>query len=161
MALKLTKAKLKTDFEYVPLSEKGTENPFTVLFDSIGLDSLAELQDAAIRVSKDGEYNISLNTLNYEVLKLAITGWKHVEADAGPIRFKRDNKGATDSSLVLIPADMRSEIATIIIEVSKDLPNAEEYLKELENLAAESDDYEDEEVIDEPKTPKAKKWLVL
>ena len=91
MALKLTKAKLTTNFEYVPLVQKGEDKPFTVQFERISLDTLAELQDSAIRVSKDGEYSISINTLNYAVIKLAMTGWKNVETNDGPIRFKRDN----------------------------------------------------------------------
>ena len=162
MALKLSKAKLTTNFEYVPLVQKGEDKPFTVQFESIPLDALAELQDSAIRVSKDGEYSISINSLNYAVIKLAVTGWKNVETEEGPIRFKRDNRGATDGSLALIPADMRNEIATIIIEVSKDLPNAEEYLDELTKLAKEDDEDELVDEIPEPietptKKPRAKK----
>ena len=157
MALTLTKSKLKTEFEYAPISQKGEDKPFTVKFTAIPLDSLAELQDAALKVSKDGEYNMSINTLNYATIKLALTGWYNIEADDGPIRFKRDNNGATDGSLALIPGDIRNELATIIIEVSKDLPNAEEYLKELE-LLAEDDEVEDEVVEEEvvEETPKRK-----
>ncbi len=157
MALTLTRAKLKTNFEYVPITEKGTDAPFTIVFDSIGLDTLAELQDAAIRVSKDGEYSISINTLNYAVLKLALVGWKNVNTDDGPIRFKRDNNGATDSSLALIPGDMRNELATIILEVSKDLPNAEDYLATLDELASEDEDTEEDETPAQEETPKPKR----
>ena len=159
MALTLTKSKLKTEFEYAPISQKGEEKPFTVKFTAIPLDALAELQDAALKVSKDGEYNMSINTLNYSTIKLALTGWFNIEADDGPIRFKRDNNGATDGSLALIPGDIRNELATIIIEVSKDLPNAEEYLKELDLLARDEDENEDTEVVEEvqKRKPRAKK----
>jgi len=153
MALTLSKAKLKTDFEYSPLSEKLEEAPFTVMFTALPLDVLAKLQDSALSVSKDGEYNVSINSLNHSVLKLAITGWKNIGTEEAPIRLKRDDNGATDSSLTLIPGDMRSELATIIIEVSKDLPNAEDYLAELDKLARE--DVEEEEV--EEVTPKPKR----
>ena len=125
------------------------EIPFTVHFEALGLDTLAELQDSAIRVSKDGEYSISINTLNYAVIKRALTGWENVEAQDGPVRFKRDNNGATDSSLALIPGDIRSELATIIVEVSKDLPNAEEYLEELDRLSKEAFEEDQGEVAEE------------
>ncbi len=137
MALTVAKAKLKTSFEYTPIIEKGNDKPFTVMFEALPLDALATLQDDAIRVSQDGRYSVSINSLNYAVLKEALTGWKNVEADDGPVRFKRDNAGASEGSLALIPADMRSELATVIVEVSKDLPNAEEYLNELDRLALE------------------------
>lgn len=150
MALTVTKAKLQTNFEYIPLTQKGEDKPFTVYFDAIKLDDLAELQDAAIRINKDGEYSISINTLNYAVIKEALTGWANISDDKGSIRFKRDDKGATDSSLVLIPGDIRNELATIIVEVSKDLPNAVEYLAELSNLATDTgSDYEDEDKTDD------------
>jgi len=143
MALNVSKAKLKTDFEYIPLSQKGEDKPFTVTFKAISLDVLAELQDAAVRVSKDGEYSISINTLNYNVLKEALIGWQNVESEKdGPVRFKRDNLGATDGSLSLIPGDIRSELSTVIVEVSKDLPNAEAYLSELNKLGLEDDEDE-------------------
>ena len=161
MALSVSKARLTTSFKYIPTAQKMEEIPFTVHFEAIPLDSLAELQDSAIRVSKDGEYSISINTLNYAVIKEALTGWENVEADDGPVRFKRDNRGATDGSLALIPGDIRSELATIIVEVSRDLPNAEEYLAELDKLSREAQDEEDEgeaveEVKAKPKT-RAKK----
>lgn len=156
MALTIKKSKLKTDFSYVPLTQKGNDKPFTVQFEALPLDTLAELQDAAIRVSKDGEYSISINTLNYAVIKKAIMGWNNVEDDNGPVRFKRDNRGATDSSLALIPADIRSELATVIVEVSKDLPNAEAYLEELDALAQEdAEEIEVEPVTPKPRTKKA------
>ena len=144
MALTVSKAKLTTDFEYIPLSQKGEDTPFKVNFTAIKLDALAELQDAAIRINKDGEYSVSINTLNYAVIKEGLTGWSNIADDTGPIRFKRDNNGATDSTLSLIPGDIRNELATVIVEVSKDLPNAAEYLVELERLSKEEADYEDE-----------------
>jgi len=150
MALTISRAKPITDFEYVPLAEKLESAPFTVLFSAIPLDTLAKLQDAALSVSKDGEYNISINSLNHSVLKLALTGWKNIGTEDAPIRFKRDSNGASDGSLTLIPGDIRSEIATIIIEVSKDLPNAEEYLAELNKLAMEDVEDEDEQKEAEP-----------
>jgi len=164
MALTVTKAKLQNSFEYVPLTEKGQEKPFTILFDALPLDVLALLQDDAIKVSQDGGYSVSINTLNYSVIKQAITGWKNVEADDGPVRFKRDNNGATDGSLALIPGDIRTELATIIVEVSKDLPNAVEYLAELTKLAedeaaelADESGIEDKEKEVKPTTRKTKK----
>jgi len=165
MALTVSKAKLKTSFIYVPTAEKMEDRPFKVHFEAIPLDSLAELQDAAIRVSKEGEYSISINTLNYAVIKEALIGWENVESDAGVVQFKRDHKGATDNTLALIPGDIRSELATIIVEVSKDLPNAEEYLEQLDRLSKEAyeeareDEAEDEpaEVVEEVKAkPKAR-----
>lgn len=157
MALQVTKAKLETSFEYVPLSQKGEDNPFTIQFEAIKLDELAELQDSAIRINKDGEYSVSINTLNYAVIKAALTGWSNISDDKGAIRFKRDDKGATDSSLSLIPGDIRNELATIIVEVSKDLPNAEEYLAELDKLGQDADegDYEEEAPVKKPRAKKA------
>ncbi len=154
MALKINKAKPKTSYEYVPIIEKGVDNPFTIMFDRIPLDELAVLQDDALSVNKEGEYSISINTLNYQVLKLALTGWKNVETDEGVVIFKRDNAGTSDGSLSLIPGDIRGELATVIIEVSKDLSNAEEYLKELEKLAVEDNEEEEDVVEEKPKTTK-------
>jgi len=151
MALKVTKAKLNTEFRYTPLSEAGEDKPFTVYFTAISLDKLAALQDAALKVDSSGAYSVSVNTLNYEVLKTALTGWENVESDNGPVAFKRTNEGTTEGSLALIPTEMRNEIATVIVEVSRDLPNAEEYLKTLTDLAADAA----EEVAEERETEKA------
>ena len=158
MSLQVKNAKLETNFEYIPLSQKGEDSPFTIRFEALKLDNLAELQDSAIRIDKDGNYSVSINSLNYAVLKAGLTDWENISDDKGHIRFKRDNNGATDSSLALIPGDIRNELATIIVEVSKDLPNAEEYLAELEKLSAEDSDYVEEIVEEKPvKKPRAKK----
>jgi hypothetical protein len=155
MALTITKAKPKSSFEYTPISQKGEDKPFTVLFDALPLDVLASLQDDAIKVSQDGGYNVSINTLNYAVIKTALTGWENVEAADGPVRFKRDHNGVTDGTLSLIPGDIRTELATIIVEVSKDLPNAEEYLSELDKLTDEElEDQEQEQEVEVKETKK-------
>ncbi len=155
MALTVAKAKFRTDFTYIPMSQKGVDKPFTVMFNSIPLDRLAVLQDEAIKVSPNGEYSMSINTLNYKVLIESLTGWKNVETEDGPVYFKRDNSGASESSLALIPADIRGELSTIIVEVSKDLPNAENYLKELDKLMEEgAEEIKEEEAEPKPTTTK-------
>ena len=153
MALTLKNSKLKTTFDYTPISQLGEDKPFSVRFNIIALDALAKLQDDALTVNKDGEYNISVNTLNYEVLKQSLIAWSNIEDDKGPIRFKRDNAGTTDSTLQLIPAEIRSELATIIVEVSKDLPNAEDYLAEVGKIAEDELEDEDNEEEAEEKVP--------
>lgn len=138
MGLKVNNASFKTTFEYVPLAQRGEKKPFTIIFEALKMDKLAKLKDNAMRVDENGNYTVSLNTLNYEVLKSGIVGWKNIEDAKGAVKFKSDKQGASDESLTLIPIDIRNEIATIIVEVSNDLPNAEEYLAEIDRLFAES-----------------------
>jgi len=125
MAL-ITKNKTFDDtYEYTPVNQRGEEKPFSVTFKRIPLDVLAVLQDEAVALSQSGTYTINVNSQYLKTLKYALTGWKNVNDGKKDIKFRIVHGEASDESLGIIPPELRAEIASIIIEVSKDPANAD------------------------------------
>jgi len=128
MALTLTKITPQDEYTYIPESQRGETKPFSVTFKRIPLDKLAVLQDESIGIKQSGTYTININSQHYNALKVALVGWSNITEGKKAIKFRIVRGVASDESLELLPADIRAEIASVIIEVSKDPSNADEYL---------------------------------
>ena len=128
MALVLNKVILEEEYEYIPESQKGEDKPFTVKFKRIPLDKLAELQDESIGIRQSGTYTININSQHYNALKLSLIGWDNIMDGKKPLKFRILRNLASDESLEMIPTEIRTEIASVIIEVSKNPADADLYL---------------------------------
>jgi len=125
MALTFKTKKIQDTFTYIPEDQRGEEKPFSVEFKRIPLDVLAELQDESIGLSQSGTYTININQQHLKALKYALIGWDNINDGKKPIKFRIVHNEASDESLEVLPPELRAEIASVIIEVSKDPANAD------------------------------------
>jgi hypothetical protein len=129
MALTLTKTKLQDTYTYIPEDQRGEEKPFSVEFKRIPLDELADLQDKSFVLTQSGSYTISINTQHLNALRYALVGWDNITDDKGKaFKFRIVHNEASEESLELLPPELRAEIASVIIEVSKNPANADSIL---------------------------------
>jgi len=77
MPLKITK---KSDgYEYIPLTERGTENPFTVSIKRIMPRQFTILEDKMAKINKDESISFTTGSFNWEVLKKGTAGWSNLQ----------------------------------------------------------------------------------
>ncbi len=126
MALIITK---QEEYTYIPLTERGDKKPFTVTFKRLDVRALAALEDGFVNLK--GENNISLQqgSYNYKAVKTGITSWINLTDGKTDYPVKTNKRSEVlDECLDLLPANMLTEIATVIVGVSKDPANAEDFL---------------------------------
>jgi len=140
MALVLNNVKLEDEYEYIPESQREEDKPFTVRFKRIPLNKLAELQDESIGIRQSGTYTININSQHYTALKLALIGWSNIMDGKKELKFRIVHGVASDESLEILPTELRTEIASVIIEVSKDPANADVYLTDKDNEDTDGSD---------------------
>lgn len=143
MALKISKSNFETDYTYIPVSERGEAKPFSISFKRIPLDKLALIQDEAITIKQSGTYALNINSQYYNILKMALTGWENITEGKKEIKFRIVHGVASDESIEILPADIRAEIASVILDVSRDPSNADAYLKDEVEIYGEEEDGED------------------
>lgn len=129
MALNISKTSFDSEYTYIPLAERGEDKPFSVTFNRIPLDKLAVIQDDAITVKQSGAYALNINSQYYNILKFALTGWENITEGKKAIKFRIVHGVASNESLEILPSDIRAEIASVILDVSRDPSNADVYLK--------------------------------
>jgi len=127
MALKISKQK---EYEYTPLQFREDEKPFKVWFKPLTASELASLEDNLIELNPTSNSMViragshDLNVLRYSLLR-----WEGVEDEKGnPIKLDIVDGVVQDESLEQIPLSIRSEIAGVINNVSKDPDNSDLYL---------------------------------
>ena len=128
MALKITK---KSDgYEYIPLTERGSKDPFTVKVKRIMPRQFTILEDKMAKINKDESISFTTGSFNWEVLKKGTDGWLNLQDENGKeIKCIKSGAGEIlDSSLDLLPLAILTEIANVIVGISKDPDNAEVYL---------------------------------
>jgi len=119
----------KSEYTYIPKSQRGDKNPFSVTFKRLDITTASTIQDMSLNIQNDGSYTINANIQNLEALKHALTGWNNIFDDKGKqVKFRIVRNLADLECLEFIPHDLRTEIANIIFEVSKDIQNADDIL---------------------------------
>jgi len=147
------------EFKYIPYSERGGDNPFTVTFKILGVAQLAKLDDGLISVVENEGMSIRRGTYSYRAVKTALVSWENIGDGEKDIPLIKSGKGEVeDTSLAYIPSSILDEIANVIIACSKNPSLADVYLGNIKDEEAPQDieDIEGtEEVVEEAKKPKA------
>ena len=115
-----------TTFEYVPESDRDSENPTAFSLRTLTIRELTKIEDKVTRVSQNEnteEVTISVftGTQSLESLRAGLRGWKNFcDAKGNEIEFVADKKGIPkDETLSLIPADIRQELSSEILSRSR------------------------------------------
>ena len=137
MALKTTSN--VADYEYIPLSERADKKPFTVKIKRILPRQFTILEDKMAKINKDESISFTTGSFNWEVLKKGTTGWENlVDEKNKEIKPLKNGQGEIlDSSLDLLPLSIITEIANVIVGISKDPDNAEVYLGSVDETASD------------------------
>ena len=125
-----TQRKQSDGYEYIPLSERADKKPFTVNIKRILPRQFSILEDKMARINADESISFTTGSFNWEVLKKGTTGWKNLlDEDGKEIRPAKNGQGEIlDASFDLLPLSIITEIANVIVGISKDPENAGVYL---------------------------------
>ena len=147
----------KKEYDFIPVSERGQDEPFTVVLQPLGVRQMAKLEDGYVLIHNDSsaqsQGSISLNqgSYNTRALKAGIVSWRNLKDGAGvdyPAR-KSGNGEVLDESLNLLPPAVLTEIANVIVAISK-------YPEDADTLVGTAVEEEVEEVIKDTKPSKPK-----
>jgi len=128
MALKV-KTKIE-EYEYIPLSERDQENPFTIKLRRLTPKEFSFIEDKMLKMYGDASMAYTSGTYNWNVVKKGIIGWENlIDEDNKPIKIVIGSDGVTDDSLNFIPPDIISEVAAVIVALTKDPDDAKTILQ--------------------------------
>jgi hypothetical protein len=126
----LTIKKRDDTYEFIPLSERGEENPFTVIIRRLPPKQFTILEDKMAKINQDESISFTTGTFNWAVIKKGIVDWTNMFDESGKqITPVKSSKGEIlDESLDLLPLELIAEIANTIVSISKDPDNTDIYL---------------------------------
>jgi hypothetical protein len=125
-------------YTYVPISERGEKKPFTVKVRRLTPKEYTFIEDKITRYNQDETISFSTGTFNWNVVKKGLVDWENLLDEKGkPIPIEVGKDGVLDSSLNLLPLDIITEIANLIINLTKDPENADIYLIKSDEEPAE------------------------
>jgi len=134
MAIRIDRAKKDITYRYVPILERGEKDPFTVEIRPLTPKELIEIEDKMVRLNKDESISVSTGSYNWEVCKRGIVDWRNLLDERNrEIPINRDTIGISDETLNYLPISFITEIANVIVGISKDPENAKLYLGEEED----------------------------
>jgi hypothetical protein len=108
--------------KYIPLAERGSENPFTVWIKPLGARDLLELEDMVVQKKAGDVMILASGIFAFRIVQRAIVDWENLIDDSNkqikPI-FSIDGV-VSDESLSRLPAAIINEISNIVSHISKD-----------------------------------------
>lgn len=119
MAIVITK--VKENLKYIPLDERGKENPFYVLVKPLDSKILLTLEDRIVR--REGEVvSFYMGKYSFDACKASIVGWGNITyEDGSDIQFKTSQDGLpTDETLASLGVELIQEIANVVSAISRD-----------------------------------------
>ena len=133
MALFVYKDKQHT---FVPFSERGKEDAFTVTLKPLDARTLAKLEDGYVVFGGGNEaesVSLQQGSYNFKALKYGIVSWENLTDGEKEYPVKKNAKGEVlDECLALLPSSIVTEIANVIVAISKFPENAEVILGNVE-----------------------------
>ena len=129
-------------FEYIPISCRGDDVPFTVKIKRIDPKTFAKLEDGLTKINQeDATISFASGSFNWNVAKRGIVGWENVSDDNGTaVKFKKDQTNLMDDSVLeLIPMEMVTEIATTISSITRNPEHTDLFLGKSEASDVKSD----------------------
>ena len=119
-----------TEYKYTPISERGEDKPFLIKFKPLTTKQLAILEDSVVSLKTSGDMSLAQGSFNYKTVKAALITWDNVIDSKGEEvkPMFASNGEIKDESLDLIPPPVFTELANVIIGVSKNPNEAQAYL---------------------------------
>ena len=129
MAIVVSKVKNKV-FEYIPISERNSENPVKVKIRLIPKTERAKLEDALLKINPDGTFTFANATYVLEMFRRGVVDIEGLlDENGNEIKVEKDADGyLTYEFIELLPDDFIQEVGNVIVSISKDPQNAELYL---------------------------------
>jgi len=125
----LTTLTTEDEYTYTPLSQRDEKDPFYVTFKRLSLEVIAEAQDTVLNLNNDQSMTLHVNAQNLLALRHGLTGWDNITDTKGkPVKFRIVRGVTATECLEYLPQELRTEIATVILEVTKDPSKADELL---------------------------------
>lgn len=127
MALVIFKHK---EVDFIPFSERGQENPFTVTLRPLDSRLISKLDDGYVTFVNDEGVTLQQGTYNLKAVKYGIVSWKNLnDEDGKEYNVTKNSKGEIlDECIGMLPSNIVSELATAIISLSKYPDSAEALL---------------------------------
>jgi hypothetical protein len=137
MAIKVVKQE-KREFTYIPVEERGSENPVKVIFKPLTKSERAALEDKLIRINPDQTMTVANATYILEVFKTAVVDIQGlIDENGNEVKPKKEHGVLAQEFIEMLPDDFIQEVGNVIIAVSKDPQNADVYLGNVEEESKE------------------------
>jgi len=137
MAIKVVKQE-KREFTYIPIEERGSENPVKVIFKPLTKSERAALEDKLIRINPDQTMTVANATYILEVFKTAVVDIQGlIDENGNEVKPKKEHGVLAQEFIEMLPDDFIQEVGNVIIAVSKDPQNADVYLGNVEEESKE------------------------
>lgn len=109
-------------FDYTPIDQIGTDNPFKLKLKTINPRELVSLQDNLIARDETGMTIVKSGAYSVSVCLKGIVDWSGIiDSTGSPIDITLDTDGTIAAkSLDLIPVNYFEEVASVIVSVSLD-----------------------------------------
>ena len=121
-------------FKYIPMREKGEQNPFTVWIRPIGTRDLLHLEDMIVSRKEDPEGNsvhYSQGIFAFRLVQQGLLKWDNIEgADGKPLDLKFEDGVAAADSVAYIAAEYLIEISAVISSITRDPANIQIFISE-------------------------------
>lgn len=119
MALKINKTPVK-GYKYIFQSEREVENPFTVWIKPLQTRDLLDLEDRMVQRQGEDVF-IAQGVFSFRVAQQGILAWENINDDKNKaIKLAITDGVSNEDSIASIPADMITEVASVINAITRD-----------------------------------------
>jgi len=121
--------------DYVPISERESDKPFTATIKQLKPQELAALEDDMAKINNDQSLTIQTGRFNYSVLRAGLVGWFNFKNGDKDVKPKKTAIGVIDEeSLNMLPPILVAELSEVILNISRFPTSIDVYLgKEIED----------------------------
>ena len=121
MALKIT---TKEEYWFTPSDQRNEKNPFKIKFKRLTTRELSVLEDNLVTLKQNDSVSFAQASYNYGAIKNALLDWQGVLDDKNKeIKLEFNSKGQVKDKYIDMIAPYINEIATVIIQLSKNPTN--------------------------------------
>lgn len=124
----------KGGHKFVPDSQKGEENPFTVYLKPLDSRDILKLEDEVVVKKGDDTVFLASGSYSFKVVQKTIQSWENINGEDGKaLALITDINGeASAASIGMIPSQMITEISNAISAISRDPATYQLYFAEAE-----------------------------
>jgi len=108
--------------KFIPSSQKGQENPFTVYLKPLDSRDLLLLEDEVVVKKGEDTMFLASGSYSFKVVQKTLVSWENINDDDGKehVLVKDISGEAAAESVGIIPSDMITEISNAISAISRD-----------------------------------------
>lgn len=114
------------EYKYVPYAERGKPDAFTVTVKLLDSRVLSKLDDGYVVFGGEESITLQQGTYNMKALKYGVVSWENLTDGEVEYPVKKNAKGEVlDECLAMLPSSIITEIANVIVSISKFPENAD------------------------------------